>query len=66
MGGVDIPRTSRLPPVAEEHRAGVALPNPASLALHRACGFEEVATMRRVGRTFDRWIDLTWLQRILD
>lgn len=46
--------------------AGVALPNPASLALHRACGFEVVGTMRQVGRKFDRWIDLTWLQRILD
>ncbi|WP_297622590.1 GNAT family N-acetyltransferase [Nocardioides sp.] len=45
--------------------AGVALPNPASLALHRACGFEEVGTMRQVGRKFDRWIDLTWLQKLL-
>jgi phosphinothricin acetyltransferase len=46
--------------------AGVALPNPASLALHQACGFEEVGTMRQVGRKFDRWIDLTWLQKVLD
>lgn len=45
--------------------AAVALPNPASLALHRACGFEEVGTMREVGRKFDRWIDLVWLQRRL-
>lgn len=46
--------------------AAVALPNPASLALHRACGFEDVGTMRQVGRKFDRWIDVTWLQRVLD
>ncbi len=46
--------------------AAVALPNPGSLALHRACGFEEVGTMREVGRKLDRWIDVTWLQRILD
>ena len=46
--------------------AGVALPNPASLALHHACGFEVVGTMRQVGRKFDRWIDLTWLQKVLD
>jgi phosphinothricin acetyltransferase len=46
--------------------AGVALPNPASLALHLACGFEEVGTMRGAGRKFDRWIDLTWLQKVLD
>ena len=46
--------------------AAVALPNPGSLALHHACGFEEVGTMREVGRKLDRWIDVTWLQRILD
>lgn len=45
--------------------AGIALPNPASLALHRACGFEEVGVMREVGRKFGRWIDVAWLQRIL-
>ena len=45
--------------------AGVALPNDASLALHRAVGFEEVGTMREVGRKFDRWIDLVWLQKLL-
>jgi L-amino acid N-acyltransferase YncA len=42
--------------------AAVALPNPASLALHRACGFDEVGVMREVGRKFDRWIDVLWLQ----
>jgi L-amino acid N-acyltransferase YncA len=45
--------------------AAVALPNPASLALHRACGFEEVGVMREVGRKFDRWIDVLWLQKSL-
>jgi L-amino acid N-acyltransferase YncA len=45
--------------------AAVALPNPASLALHRACGFEEVGVMREVGRKFDRWIDVLWLQKVL-
>lgn len=45
--------------------AGVALPNPASLALHRACGFEQVGVMREVGRKLDRWIDLAWLQKVL-
>ena len=45
--------------------AAVALPNPGSLALHRACGFEEVGTMREVGRKHDRWIDVLWLQRSL-
>jgi phosphinothricin acetyltransferase len=45
--------------------AAVALPNPASLALHRANGFTEVGTMREVGRKMGRWIDVTWLQLAL-
>jgi L-amino acid N-acyltransferase YncA len=45
--------------------AAVALPNPGSVALHRACGFEEVGTMREVGRKFDRWVDVLWLQKLL-
>jgi L-amino acid N-acyltransferase YncA len=43
----------------------VALPNPGSIALHEACGFEHVGTMREVGRKFDRWLDTAWYQRIL-
>ena len=45
--------------------AGVALPNPASVALHEACGFEHLGTMREVGRKFDRWIDVAWYQLIV-
>jgi L-amino acid N-acyltransferase YncA len=45
--------------------AAVALPNPGSLALHRACGFDEVGVMREVGRKFDRWIDVLWVQKQL-
>jgi phosphinothricin acetyltransferase len=43
--------------------AGVALPNDASMALHRAFGFTEVGTFREVGRKFGRWWDVTWLER---
>ncbi len=43
--------------------AGIALPNPASVALHRAFGFEDVGVMREVGRKFDRWLDVLWLQK---
>lgn len=43
----------------------VALPNEASLTLHRRCGFEEVGVLREVGRKFDTWIDTAWLQRLL-
>lgn len=43
----------------------VALPNPASQALHEACGFEHLGTMREVGRKFDRWLDTAWYQKVL-
>jgi phosphinothricin acetyltransferase len=43
----------------------VALPNPASVALHEACGFEHVGTLREVGRKFDRWLDTAWFQKLL-
>ena len=45
--------------------AGVALPNEASLRLHRRFGFAEIGTFREVGRKFGRWWDVTWLQRAL-
>ena len=47
------------------HRAfaGIALPNDASLALHRSFGFTDVGTFREVGRKFDRWWDVLWLER---
>ena len=43
----------------------VAVPNPASVALHEACGFEHLGTMREVGRKFDRWLDTAWYQLVL-
>ncbi len=43
----------------------VALPNPGSVALHRACGFEHVGSMREVGYKFDHWVDVEWYQRLL-
>lgn len=43
----------------------VALPNPGSVALHEACGFEHLGTMREVGRKFDRWLDTAWYQKVL-
>jgi phosphinothricin acetyltransferase len=45
--------------------AGVALPNNASLALHRRFGFTEVGTFREVGRKFGKWWDVTWLERLV-
>ena len=43
----------------------VALPNPGSVALHKAVGFEHVGTMREVGYKFDQWIDVEWYQKLL-
>lgn len=43
----------------------VALPNPSSIKLHTAVGFEHVGTMREVGNKFDQWIDVAWYQRML-
>ena len=40
----------------------IALPNPASIALHQALGFEEVGVLHEVGRKFGRWIDTAWWQ----
>lgn len=40
----------------------IALPNPASSALHEACGFVHRGTMREVGHKFERWIDTAWYQ----
>lgn len=37
----------------------------ASVALHRAFGFEVVGTEREVGRKFNRWLDVTIMQRLL-
>lgn len=37
----------------------------ASIALHERHGFERVAHFREVGRKFDRWLDVIFLQRML-
>lgn len=49
------------------HRAfaGIALPNEASIRLHRRCGFEPVGIYKEVGRKFDRWLDVSWWQKAL-
>lgn len=49
------------------HRAYaiIALPNPASVALHRRFGFEEIGTMTEVGRKYNKWWDVLMMQRPL-
>ncbi|MEM8930468.1 MAG: arsinothricin resistance N-acetyltransferase ArsN1 family B [Acidobacteriota bacterium] len=42
---------------------GIALPNPASVALHEKFGFVQVAHLREVGYKHGRWIDVGYWQR---
>lgn len=37
----------------------------ASIALHRACGFQLVGVEREVGRKFGRWLDVVVMQHLL-
>ncbi len=45
--------------------AGIALPNDASIALHRTMGFELVGTYKEVGWKMGGWRDVAWFQRLL-
>lgn len=41
------------------------IPNPASVRLHRAMGFEEVGTLRQIGHKNGTWIDTLIMQRLV-
>jgi phosphinothricin acetyltransferase len=45
--------------------AGVALPNPASEALHLGLGFRPIGSFPAVGRKFDSWHDVAWFHKQL-
>lgn len=45
---------------------GIDAANRGSLRMHERLGFEKVAHFREVGRKFDRWLDLVFVQRFLD
>jgi L-amino acid N-acyltransferase YncA len=47
--------------------AGIALPNPPSIALHRRAGFVSVGIVREAGYKHDRWHDVEfWQKRLAD
>ena len=46
--------------------AGIDSSNEPSIRLHRSFGFEEVAHFREVGYKFGRWLDLTFLELLLE
>jgi phosphinothricin acetyltransferase len=45
--------------------AGATLPNPASVGLHEAMGFQLVGVYRQVGFKYGRWHDVAWFERPL-
>jgi L-amino acid N-acyltransferase YncA len=45
--------------------AGVTLPNPASVGLHQAMGFQPVGVYKEVGFKLGAWHDVAWFQRAL-
>jgi L-amino acid N-acyltransferase YncA len=45
--------------------AGVSADQDASVALHRAAGFVQVARLAEVGFKFGRWLDVLYLQKML-
>ena len=44
---------------------GIALPNPASVALHEKLGFQKVAHFKEVGFKFNQWVDVGYWQASL-
>ena len=45
--------------------AGATLPNPASVGLHEAMGFQLVGVYRQVGYKYGTWHDVAWFERLL-
>jgi phosphinothricin acetyltransferase len=50
------------------HRAyaGITLPNPTSMALHRKFGFRSIGVYREVGRKFGKYWDVEWFEKPFD
>lgn len=46
--------------------AGIESGNTASIVLHERLGFEHVGRLPQVGTKFGRWLDLTFMQLVLD
>ena len=44
---------------------GIALPNPASVALHERFGFRQVACFKEVGCKFGQWVDVAYWQLLM-
>ena len=44
---------------------GIALPNPASIALHEKLGFRHIGQFREVGWKFGKWVDVGYWELLL-
>ncbi|MEO6080084.1 MAG: arsinothricin resistance N-acetyltransferase ArsN1 family B [Steroidobacteraceae bacterium] len=44
---------------------GIALPNPASVALHEKLGFTSIGQFREVGWKFEQWVDVGYWEILL-
>ena len=63
-----------MPPIIESAKklnmhtiiAGIDATNEVSLHLHKSFGFEEVAHFKEVGYKFGRWLDLKFLQLLME
>ena len=58
-------------PYAEARKAHVMIgavdaANAGSIRFHEKLGFFQAGTLREVGRKFDRWLDLVFLQRFME
>jgi len=46
--------------------AGVVVPNPKSIGLHKALGFEEIGLFKNIGFKLGSWHSAQWFQKSLD
>src|SRR5262245_54996759 len=44
---------------------GIALPNPASVALHEKLGFSKIGQFKEIGWKFGRWVDVGYWELVL-
>jgi phosphinothricin acetyltransferase len=44
----------------------ITLPNEASIALHRTCGFEHLTVHKNAGWKHGKWHDVLWMEKILN
>ncbi|PSC04824.1 GNAT family N-acetyltransferase [Alsobacter soli] len=63
-----------MPPLIEAARglgkhvmvAGIDAANTSSIHFHKGFGFAEMGRLKEVGWKFDRWLDLVFMQKMLD